>query len=262
MTESVLIIDDDHSVTDVLVPQFGAAGVFAEVAGDGFAAIEKLQTVRYGAVILDPMIRHGLNGYAVLNFIELEQPELVPHLFLLTSMSHQTISRTAPALLPRLFRKPADIPAAIAAVLQTFSRAKATSSSRSVLIVEDDRVSAEALSRLTAELGYDVTVVESGRDALKKLASHCYAAILLDLVLPDIDGFAILKYLEDTTPNVLPRVIITTGMPQRYSSPAGMRVCALLQKPVDMQQLVAALRRCDAEPSGRFDGGGETPEIG
>ena len=262
MTESVLIIDDDRSATDVLVAQFGAAGVFAEVAGDGFAAIEKLQSVRYGAVILDPMIRHGLNGYAVLNFMELEQPEMMPHLFLLTAMSHHTIAKTAPALLPRLFRKPADITAAVSAVLEAFSKAKATSSSRTLLIVEDDRVSAEALSHLTRELGYNVTVVDNGRDALRKLASHCYAAILLDLVLPDIDGFAILKYLQDTTPNVLPRVIITTGMPQRYSSSAGMRVCALLQKPVDAQQLMAALRRCDAEPSGRFDGGGETPQIG
>jgi CheY-like chemotaxis protein len=83
--------------------------------------------------------------------------------------------------------------------------------------------------------------------------------VLLDLVAPDIDGFEVLNYLEETMPNVLPRVIVTTGL--AYASSAADRVCAFLSKPVDRQQLLAALERCATEPSGRFDAAGEVPQL-
>ena len=72
--------------------------------------MEKLRERNYCAVILDPMIGERLNGYAVLNFLELEQPETVERLFLFTGMSEQTIRRTAPSVLPRLFRKSSALP--------------------------------------------------------------------------------------------------------------------------------------------------------
>ena len=68
--------------------------MLVETADDGFSAIEKLRQQRYSAVILDPMIRDRLNGYAVLSFMELEQPQTLDRVFLLTGMSEQTIVRT------------------------------------------------------------------------------------------------------------------------------------------------------------------------
>jgi DNA-binding NtrC family response regulator len=113
----ILIIDDDAETGALLRAAFAEAGVATETVSDGFAAIDKLRERNYSAVVLDPIIRHGLNGYAVLNFIELEQPEMLERLFLLTGMSEQTIRRTAPSVLPRLFRKPFAATNAAAAVI-------------------------------------------------------------------------------------------------------------------------------------------------
>src|SRR5438552_287462 len=117
MNDSVLIIDDDQPIDEALRNALTASGLLVETVVDGFSAIEKLRRQRYCAVILDPMIRRRLNGYAVLSFIEQEKPEILEHLFLLTGLSQQTIARTAPSVLPRLFRKPSETSEVAAAVL-------------------------------------------------------------------------------------------------------------------------------------------------
>ena len=246
MTDSVLIIDDDRQVDDVLGNALRAAGVLVETADDGFSAIEKLRQQRYSAVILDPMIRHRLNGYAVLSFMELEQPQTLDRVFLLTGMSEQTIARAAPRVLPRLFRKPLDASRVAEAVLALFDRrGQQPLSSRSVLIVEDDRVTAAALVSIVKALGYDVTWACSGREALQRISSGDYAAVLLDLVLPDLDGFAVLDHLQLSRPNLLQRMIITTGMPEKYLSDLDRTsICGVVQKPVESARLTALLQRC------------------
>ena len=249
MNDSVLIIDDDRPVDEALGSTLRAAGFRVETVDDGFSAIEKLRQRRYNAVILDPMIRHRLNGYAVLSFIELEQPEMLEHLFLLTGMSEQTIARTAPSVLPRLYRKPLEAPKVAAAVLALGDRLEQKKPPlRSILIVEDDRQTAAALASLIKELGYEVTLAESGREALERLSSDDYAAIVLDLVLPDLDGFAVLHHLEAIKPQLLPRMIITTGMPEKYTAEIDRaRICGVVQKPVESGRLAALLWRCVGE---------------
>src|SRR5260370_37800175 len=99
MAERILIIDDDQPLDDTPSTALRTGGLLVDLVNDGFSAIEKLRSAKYLAVILDPMIRHRLNGYAVLNFMEMEKPEVLDRLFLLTGVSEQTIARTGPALL-------------------------------------------------------------------------------------------------------------------------------------------------------------------
>ena len=114
----VLIIDDDAEISALLRRAFSDAAIAVESVNDAFAAMEMLRRRSYSAVILDPVIHHRLNGFAVLSFIEQEQPETLERLFLLTGMSEQTIRRTAPSVLPRLFRKPSGVAKVVAAVME------------------------------------------------------------------------------------------------------------------------------------------------
>ena len=245
MRERVLIIDDDATVLEDLRQRLNPAGVVVEAAGDGFSAIEKLRDANYGAVVLDPMIRHRLNGFAVLNFIELEQPEIIDHLFLLTGMSEQTIARAAPAVRDRLFRKPADASRIADAILAMMHRNKSNRRMVSILIVEDDVQTAHAMRAIVEALGYDVVIARGGREALDCLATGDYAAIMLDLVLPDIDGFEVLDHLRKEMPGVLSHLIVTTGMPERYVGDFdASQICAVMQKPIDAGALSLHLARC------------------
>lgn len=248
MSEShVLIVDDDDEAASLLMSALSAAGVIVEVAGDTFAAIEKLRETRYEAVVLDPMIRQRLNGYVVLNFVELEQPETLVRLFLLTGMSEQTIRRTAPAVMSRLFRKPAATTEAAAAIIELCQLEETVVTpvaSGSVLLIEDDALTANAAMALLDHMGYAVEHVRNGADALAMLATSNYDAIMLDLVMPKIDGFAVLEKVHSTKPAMLQKVIITTGMPEKYIETLDRKaIGGFIRKPLDIAELEEMLAR-------------------
>jgi DNA-binding NtrC family response regulator len=238
--EQVLIIDDDPQSAAILRAGFAEAGVKAESVDDAFTAMEKLRTRSYCAIILDPVIRQRLNGYAVLNFLELEQPHTLERLFLLTGMSELTIRRTAPRILPRFFRKPtgySKLTAAVCSACAADSQRAGRPSRRSVLLVEDDRSTANATIALLDELGYSVQWAQNGEEAVHALA-HCHLdAILLDLVMPRLDGFALLDHFRsEGVP--LRKVIVITGMPDKYLQDLDASALGgVLRKPIDLDRL-------------------------
>ncbi|HVW66514.1 MAG TPA: response regulator [Candidatus Peribacteraceae bacterium] len=66
-----------------------------------------------------------------------------------------------------------------------------------ILIVEDERPLAHALELKMTHEGYETTVASTGEEGLKEASSGKYDLILLDLILPGIDGFAILQALKE-----------------------------------------------------------------
>jgi CheY-like chemotaxis protein len=261
--DCLLIIDDDAASEGALRAALETAGLRVDVTHDNLVAIEKLRSNEHCAVILDPMIRHRLNGYIVLSYIELEQPDLVGRVFLFTAMPRATIIRTAPALVPRLFRKPGEIGELIAAVIASaeprpqFARKPAK---RRALVVEDDAVTAQVTCGVMSELGYACEWAASGVTALESISASQHDIILLDLVMPDIDGFAFLQHLEANRPDLVRRVVVTSGMPPKYlDDVAQQAVCGVLQKPIDIPALQRILDRCHKR--GMAEGGGEYPTM-
>lgn len=259
----VLIVDDDGETTTLLRQAFGRAGVPVDCVRDAVGAMEKLRERKYCAIVLDPMIRQPLNGYAVLNFIEMEHPELLERLFLLTGMSEQTIRRTAPAMLPRLFRKPSAAGNAVDAVIAVCGqRAALRKSKGAVLLIEDDRSTAIATIEVLEDLGYSVEWLENGAGVSAALAGQRFDVVLLDLVLPDVDGFHVLESFRDERPGLLRRVIVTTGMPGKYLESIDLTsVAGILRKPLDVRALEQLLAACAKCGDAAFEGGGELPET-
>ena len=237
----VLIIDDDAGAVSSLSTQLMEAGVDVVSVNDAFAAIEKLRAQSYCAVVLDPTIRRGLNGYTVLDFVETEQPETIDRLFLFTGMSEQTIRRTAPTVLDRLYRKPLGHGGVAAAILAQCVKRHSVAENRSEkrsLLVEDDRVTAVFMTALLNELGFSVEWVENGEDAIHALSDHDFELVVLDLVLPGIDGFSVLDHIRAECEGLLGRIVVTTGMPDKYlkSLPA-TGLAGILQKPIHVEAL-------------------------
>jgi CheY-like chemotaxis protein len=261
--DRVLIVDDDAATATSLHVALAGAGVAADWVTDAFAAMEKLQERRYSAVVLDPMIRHRLNGYAVLNFIELEQPDTLERLFLLTGMSEQTIRRTVPSVLPRLFRKPSSAMKAAAAVIALCApdgNRDHRMSKGSVLLVEDDQLTATATQGVLEELGYAVEWAANGREALDALAVRSFDVIMLDLVMPQFDGFTVLEHFRSENPALMRHVIVTTGIPDKYVQIVDWStVCGVMQKPLDAANLEQLLLHCVTREEVPFEPGGEFP---
>jgi len=111
-----------------------------------------------------------------------------------------------------------------------------------LLLVEDDPATSHALRALLARKGWDVQVASTLAEAQRQLENHP-DWLVLDLMLPDGDGMSLLKKVRDERLNV--RVAITTGTsdPARLRKVRELRPDLVLFKPIDLDELFAALQR-------------------
>jgi len=249
--ERILIVEDDRAAEIILRLPLEREGFVVDFVEEGYAGIEKLQAYEYSAVILDLIIHRGLNGFGVLNFIEMEQPKLLNRVFLMTGMSEQTVMNTAPQLLSRLFRKPFSYRALVAAVVAAVrpTASQPNPGEKSLLVVDDDSMAAELVAMFGRRLGMEVAIAENGRRAIEKIAGTPFDTIVLDLLMPGIDGFGVLEYLKRCRPELLSHTIISSGLPEKYRERvAQYNVCGVLPKPVDHRALQEMIGHCVSPP--------------
>lgn len=68
---------------------------------------------------------------------------------------------------------------------------------KKVLIVEDEKPMARALGLKLAHEGFEPTIVNNGSEAMEFLTDHQVDLILLDLIMPGVDGFSVLEHLKE-----------------------------------------------------------------
>jgi DNA-binding response OmpR family regulator len=90
----------------------------------------------------------------------------------------------------------------------------------SILCIEDEHFISELYARALRRAGYEVTTMLSGEDGLRAAQSNTFDIILLDLMIPGITGFEVLRRLRETTPDLKAKVIITTNLDQEDDSKA------------------------------------------
>jgi two-component system phosphate regulon response regulator OmpR len=110
-----------------------------------------------------------------------------------------------------------------------------------ILLIEDDRRLAEMVSQYLGEAGFRVSVAGDGRTGLSRLGSESYDALVLDLMLPDIDGLEVCRQLRvfSDTP-----VLMLTARGDAMDRVVGLEVGAddYLPKPFEPRELLARLR--------------------
>lgn len=82
-----------------------------------------------------------------------------------------------------------------------------------VLIVEDDRAICNFIRRVLEANGYEALIAFSGREALSMLTSHCPDVVILDLGLPDMDGFEVITELRKWS--LMPVVVVSARTDER-----------------------------------------------
>ena len=92
------------------------------------------------------------------------------------------------------------------------------STGKKVLCIEDEHFISELYGRALRRAGYDVTIMLSGEDGLRAAQSNEYDVILLDLMIPGITGFEVLRRLNKESPKIKAKIIITTNLEQEYDS--------------------------------------------
>jgi DNA-binding response OmpR family regulator len=123
-----------------------------------------------------------------------------------------------------------------------------------ILIVDDDSLLAKTIDMCLSKKGYDVKVFYKGADAVKYLFEEKPDLILLDIRLPDCDGWFLAKLLEKLElAERVPLVFISVLEPDR-GKVAEAKPYAYIQKPFDMAQLMQVVERglvAERQPVGK-----------
>ena len=121
--------------------------------------------------------------------------------------------------------------------------AKRGGSATHVLLADDDQAVRELLARVLIGMGYEVDSASDGQRALEFVRTNHYDVIVTDLMMPNLDGLALLRSVREYDLDV--PVILLTGMPDFESAVRAVEYGAFryLVKPVDVDVLVDAVRR-------------------
>lgn len=92
---------------------------------------------------------------------------------------------------------------------------------------------------------FDVESASDGFEAIEKLSRTDYSTVLLDLMMPRIDGHGVLRFLEHEGPPIKPRVILmTANLHGAVEAMDAEPVVCVMPKPFDIGQLIQQVRRC------------------
>ena len=125
-----------------------------------------------------------------------------------------------------------------------------------ILVIEDDARDRAWLVRELAGAGFAVESAATGREAMERCRRRAFAAITLDLLLPDVAGRELLQAVQGTAANRDAPVIVVTVLAERLAST--WPVHDFLTKPLEREALLASLGRAGVVPAGGMErtGGG------
>jgi two-component system nitrogen regulation response regulator GlnG len=130
------------------------------------------------------------------------------------------------------------------------SRSDPPAAARQVIVVDDDPGLRTLFIAILARKGFTVDVAPDGRAAYDQISRNAYSVIVLDLMMPDVNGFELLERLARECPSLLPRVIVMTGASRRVVQTLDTTsIWGMMRKPFDIDDLVNAVIDCsDGHP--------------
>ena len=114
-----------------------------------------------------------------------------------------------------------------------------------VLVADDDQAIRQLVCTIMAREGLDTDCVADGQEAIEKLEKHDYAVILLDLMMPRVDGFGVVKYLKENPPHHKPVILVISAYADKKFKDVDPDIVAgVIRKPFEIADLGSLVRFC------------------
>ena len=197
---TILVIDDDAAVRDLMQRFLAKEGFRIVTATGGEQGLRLAQEMKPDAITLDVMMP-GMDGWAVLSALKADPGTADIPVVMLTIVDDKNLGYALGA--DDYLTKPIDREKLLAAM-------RKYRHDLPVLVVDDDEVLRELLRRILEKDGYTVTEARNGREALARLAEITPGLILLDLMMPEMDGFELVEELRHHTSwRSIPILVVT-----------------------------------------------------
>lgn len=187
----ILVVDDEVPARELLASYLEPEGYVIAMAGSATEAVEKAKQLRPDVITLDILMPGG-NGFQALLALK-TTPETAAIPIIVVSVVDQKGVGFALGAADYLV-KPVDR-SVLLSTIQKYTRSHRDSPA-AVLLVDDDPKALELLGETLRSAGYKTHAVQNGRDALAVLSAKPVSAILLDLLMPEMDGFELLQRVK------------------------------------------------------------------
>lgn len=111
-----------------------------------------------------------------------------------------------------------------------------------VLVVDDDETARDLLRRFLEKEGYAVTLARDGREALSLVADRRPSVITLDVMMPGMDGWAVLSHLK-SDPDLATIPVVMVTIVQDFNMGYALGASDFVRKPIEKQRLLGVLRK-------------------
>ena len=116
-----------------------------------------------------------------------------------------------------------------------------------VLVADDDQAIRQLVCTIIKREGLEVDCVADGAEAIEKLQEKEYAVILVDLMMPRVDGFGVIAYLKKHPPTYKPVVLVVTAYAdQTFKKVDPNIVTGVIRKPFEVAEVGNVVRLCVA----------------
>jgi signal transduction histidine kinase/DNA-binding response OmpR family regulator len=201
---SVLVVDDEAATREFVARGLQKEGFRVLLASSGDEALRMAREKRPDAITLD-VLMPGIDGWTVLRALKAEPLTAHIPVVMVSMLEDQDIGYALGAA--DYLTKPFDRQTLVSA-LQRYRNGAAP---RPVLVVEDDVATREVIRRTLERDGWIVSEAENGRVALESLARAVPDLIILDLMMPEMDGFEFVGELRRTEAGRRVPVVVVTA---------------------------------------------------
>jgi PAS domain S-box-containing protein len=247
MGPRVLVVDDDEHILELLRHQLEAEGYQVVTAQQGKDVFELARTHRPDLITLDVLL-DDMDGFQVLEGLKRDaSTSMIPVIIVSIVPDAETrgLALGAAGYIGKPFEEK-QVLGQVREVLSSLGMA-ANDHVRQVLVVDDDRDIVGWLRTSLTNSGFNVHGAYNGREALALVREVSPDLILLDVKMPDMDGYEVIRKLrQEQATRDIPVIIITgSSVDDDYEQVEilGMGVKHLLTKPFTIETLVEEIKR-------------------
>ena len=190
----ILIVEDDAASAELLARQIERAGFRTEIARTGADALALAQVRKPVAITLDIMLP-DMDGWEILKRLKSDEVTNRIPAIVVSVVDNPELGAALGAL--EYFVKPLESKELIRRLSRINLKRLSRGSRTCVLVVDDEPANRDWAKSVLEPAGFDVTVASGGREAIELARTQKPDVVMLDLMMPEVDGFDVLHALSD-----------------------------------------------------------------